>query len=166
MKSRTAVHPNLPAPTGRLDWIGIAARIHGPVEAIESAELAPDFGIVGDRHAKKRAKPSIRQVTLMQTEHLPAVAALSGHGSIGPQNVRRNLLVSGINLLALSGRRFLVGNQVLLETTGPCLPCERMNDELGPLGMAAMQGHGGITTRIVHGGVIRVGDAVRLEPAD
>ena len=74
---------------------------------------------------------------------------------------RRNIVVSGINLLALAKRRFRIG-EVVLETTGPCEPCSRMEENLGPGGYNAMRGHGGITARVAKGGTISVGDAVAL----
>jgi MOSC domain-containing protein YiiM len=73
--------------------------------------------------------------------------------------LRRNLVVSGVNLLALKGRRFLVG-EAMLEGTGPCHPCSRMEEALGPGGLNAMRGHGGLNARVLQGGLIRLGAAV------
>jgi MOSC domain-containing protein YiiM len=100
-----------------------------------------------------------RGVTLIQAEHLPAIAALSGHGAIAPALLRRNLVVEGIPLVALKDRRFRVGD-VVLEGMGPCDPCSRMEEALGPGGYNAMRGMGGICARIVEGGTFRRGDPV------
>jgi MOSC domain-containing protein YiiM len=101
-------------------------------------------------------------VTLIQFEHLAVVAALMGREAVPPELLRRNLAVAGISVLALKDRRFRIG-EVLLEGTGPCEPCSRMEQNLGPGGYNAMRGHGGITARVLEGGFIRVGDVVRAE---
>jgi MOSC domain-containing protein YiiM len=97
-------------------------------------------------------------VTLVQAEHLQVVAALLGLEALDPTLLRRNLVVSGVNLLALRGRQFRVGD-VLLEGTTPCHPCSRMEENLGHGGYAAMRGHGGINARVLRGGMLRVGEA-------
>ena len=75
-------------------------------------------------------------------------------------SLRRNLLVSGINLASLRWSTFAVG-EVVLRGTMPCDPCARMQELLGPGGYAAMFDMGGLCTAIVETGTIRVGDAVR-----
>jgi MOSC domain-containing protein YiiM len=97
---------------------------------------------------------------LIAIEDLAAVAAFLGIPRIEPELVRRNLLTSGINLTALKERRFLVGN-TLLEGSGECAPCSRMEETLGPGGYNAVRGHGGITARIILGGDIQAGDRVQ-----
>jgi MOSC domain-containing protein YiiM len=95
----------------------------------------------------------------MQAEHVPVIAALVGLDAIDPALLRRNVVVSGIPLIALKGRRFRIG-EVLLEGTGPCDPCSKMEAALGEGAYNAMRGHGGLCARIVEGGWIRLGDAV------
>ncbi|MDB5044721.1 MAG: molybdenum cofactor biosysynthesis protein [Deinococcus sp.] len=108
--------------------------------------------------------PGKRQVTLIQAEHLPVIAALAGVESVSPEEMRRNIVVSGLPLLALKDARFQIG-EVILEGTGECHPCSRMEETFGPGGYNAVRGHGGITARVVRGGLIRVGDALTALPA-
>jgi MOSC domain-containing protein YiiM len=148
---------------GRLEWIGVSPARRGPIVAETHATVAAGTGLVGDHHAKSgRSK---RQVTLIQHEHLPAIAALTGRADLTPALLRRNLVVSGINLLALKDLRFRIGG-VLLEGTGLCAPCSRMEEALGPGGYNAMRGHGGITARVLAGGEIHVGDPVVFVPQE
>lgn len=142
---------------GRLEWIGIAGERRGAIEAVEEATVQAGTGIDGEHHAT--SGKSQRQVTLIQKEHLPAVAALLGRDAVSPELLRRNLVVSGINLVALKEQKFRIGD-VLLEGTGPCAPCSLMEQNLGEGGYNAMRGHGGITAQVLEGGTIRVGDDV------
>ena len=89
------------------------------------------------------------------------VARILGKSEIPPELLRRNIVVSGINLLALKHQQFQVGS-VLLETTGICAPCSRMEKNLGAGGYNSMRGHGGITAKILQGGQIKLGDTVCL----
>lgn len=145
---------------GRVEWVG--ARPAHDVTMIELAEgeLVAGRGLVGDRAARAKAGGK-RQVTLVQHEHLPVLAALTGRAGVPPALLRRNLVVSGINLVALKGLRFALGDEVVLEGTGPCEPCSKMDAALGPGGFQAMRGHGGITARVARGGRVRAGDRVR-----
>lgn len=142
--------------TGRVAWIGVRPVRRATVTAVDAVEAVAGRGLADDRYAHDGK----RQVTLIQAEHLVAVAALVGRPvALDPALLRRNVVVAGLNLLALKGRQFRLGG-ALLEWTGPCEPCSRMEEALGPGGYNAMRGHGGITARVVAGGLIRVGDAV------
>jgi MOSC domain-containing protein YiiM len=145
---------------GRVTWIGVRPGRREPVQVIDAVEARAGKGLVGDRYAGGGK----RQVTLLQAEHLPVVAALAGLPGVDPALLRRNVAVAGINVWALRAARFRVGD-VLLEGTGPCAPCSHMERALGPGGFNAMRGHGGITARVLEGGVIRLDAAVRLVAA-
>ncbi|ROU01400.1 MOSC domain-containing protein [Marinobacter sp. R17] len=148
---------------GTLEWIGLRPGRDEPMLAPESATIERGQGLIGDRF---RGRPeSKRQVTLIQAEHLPVIASLVHQDAITPDRLRRNLVVRGLNLLALKGKRFRVGEAVL-EMTGLCDPCSKMEAELGPGGYNAMRGHGGITTRVIEGGEIRLGDGVEVQASD
>jgi MOSC domain-containing protein YiiM len=144
---------------GRVRWIGLRPRRDVAMHEVDSA-LATESGLEGDRYASTGGK---RGITLIQAEHLPVIAALAGLERVAPATLRRNLLVEGLPLVALKGRRFRIG-EALFEGTGDCDPCSRMEAALGPGGYNAMRQHGGLTARILQGGRIRVGDAV--EPLD
>ena len=144
---------------GRVEWIGLRPARDVPMQAVDGVEAATGEGLAGDRYKGGSGK---RGVTLLQAEHLPAIAALSGHVDVAPALLRRNVVVSGIPLVALKGRRFRVGG-VLLEGIDDCDPCSRMEAALGPGGYNAMRGHGGLCARILEGGTMRVGDAVVAE---
>lgn len=143
---------------GRVEWIGLRPGRREPVLICERAVARAGAGLDGDRYAGRSGN---RGVTLIQHEHLAAVGALLGTGPADPGLLRRNLAVSGINLIALKGLRFAIGEAVL-EGTGPCHPCSRMEEALGPGGYNAMRGHGGLNARVIRGGAIRLGDRVRV----
>lgn len=148
------------AQCGRLDWIGLAPARRAALVAVTEAVVRVGTGLDGDHHSPTgRGK---RQVTLIQAEHLQVIGALLGRESVAPELLRRNLVISGINLLALKDRQFHIG-EVLLEGTGQCHPCSRMEEAFGPGGYNAVRGHGGITARVLEGGTIRLGDAVCAE---
>lgn len=141
---------------GRVRWIGLRPARDVPMREVDVAEVEAGTGLVGDRYAGGSGK---RGVTLIQAEHLPVIAALSGHASLAPALLRRNLLVEGVPLAALKGHRFRIGD-VLLEGTGDCDPCSRMEAALGAGGYNAMRGMGGLCARVLEGGTLRLGDAV------
>ncbi len=111
----------------------------------------------GDRFNGQFSKK--RQVTLIQAEHIDAVSSMIGY-DVEPGLLRRNIVVSGINLLALKDKAFSIGT-VTLKYTGLCHPCSRMETNLGPGGWNTMRGHGGITAQVVVDGAISLGDSVR-----
>lgn len=144
---------------GKVEWIGIRPKRLLRVRSVSEVTANPDTGLEGDHF--KKSSTGKRQVTLIQQEHMDVVARILGKRDIAPELLRRNIVVSGINLLALKHQKFEVG-EVLLETTGICAPCGRIEENLGAGGYNSMRGHGGITAKILQDGQIKLGDAVCL----
>jgi MOSC domain-containing protein YiiM len=151
-----------PMRPGVVVWIGIRPARREPLVAVPSATVDPVGGLLGDHY--RNATSRRRQVTLMQSEHVSTIGHYLGVSAVAPALLRRNIVVAGINLLALKERHVRVG-AALLEITGECHPCSRMEEILGAGGYNAVRGHGGVTARVIAGGTIRVGDGVaRVEP--
>jgi MOSC domain-containing protein YiiM len=145
--------------TGTIQWIGIRPEKRAPLIEKDEVVAVVDQGLDGDHFHNAGGK---RQVTLIQAEHLEAVANMMNQETLDPGLTRRNILVSGVNLLAFKDHSFQLGDEVVLEMTGLCHPCSRMEENLGDGGYAAMRGHGGITAKVIRGGKIRKGDTVKL----
>ncbi|WP_372741653.1 MOSC domain-containing protein [Neptunomonas sp.] len=143
---------------GRLEWIGLRPERKVEMQRVLQVEAIIDMGLAGDRRCQG-SPGSARQVTLINQEHIGVLAKLLMLESIDPAVLRRNLVVSGINLMALRHQRFRIGD-VEFEATAQCHPCLRMEQALGKGAVAAMLGHGGICAKILKGGVIGVGDEV------
>ena len=146
---------------GRVEAIIVRDSPRSRARTVKATMALAGIGLADDRLGQcGEAELSTRQVTLIQAEHLPVIAMLARVVAVDPIELRRNLVISGINLLALKNAQLQVG-EALLEIVGPCQPCSRMEEAIGPGGYAAMRGHGGMTARILVGGQICVGVAVR-----
>lgn len=150
----TIAHP------GRLIWIGLRPARRTSMQIVETAEITPD-GLAGDHASKGREISGKRGITLMQQEHLAVIGSFLRQPPVDPAQLRRNLVIEGINLLALKGRTVRIG-PASLAITGPCAPCSRMEEAFGTGGYSAVRGHGGVTARIIQAGTIRLGD--QLQP--
>jgi len=141
------------AKPGVVDWIGCRPARRADMEVCQNAHVSMT-GLDGDR-----GKAGKRAVTLIQAEHLPAIASYLGIEAIAPSRLRRNIVVLGLNLASLKGRQVRLGSAVV-ELSVVCAPCSRMEEEFGPGGYAAIRGHGGWCAQVVKPGFIAVGDTV------
>ena len=145
------------AQPGEVRWIGVRPARREAMVEVEAAAITFN-GLEGDR----RDSPGKRAVSLIQWEHLAVVASLMGQETVDARLLRRNIVVSGINLLGLRKAQFRVGGAVL-QGTGLCAPCSRMEETLGRGGYTAMRGHGGVTAEVITPARIQVGDSVGFE---
>ncbi|MBA3696677.1 MAG: MOSC domain-containing protein [Methylotenera sp.] len=156
---------------GKLEAIIVRpARLMPAIQINQTLAIA-NVGLQDDRrgieHNPSLIKISNRQVTLIQAEHIEVIAKLMRLPNLQAASLRRNLIVSGINLLAVKPlfahqKNYLHIGEVVLEVTGICAPCSRMEEILGEGGYNAMRGHGGVIARVIKGGVLREGNAVNL----
>ncbi len=159
------------ASEGQIEAIVLRPARNEPAVVVDEARAEPGRGLLGDRRAntvrfgRQSAK---RELTLFQAEHIPLVANWCGLVELNPTRLRRNLVVSGLNLIGMRSPfpdailEWAVGDEVIIQVTGPCDPCSKMAAELGLGSYNALRGHGGMTARILAGGLIRIGDRVRL----
>jgi MOSC domain-containing protein YiiM len=144
---------------GKVDFISIRRERKALPTSLENLKISVENGLEGDHYKGSSQK---RQVTLIQAEHLKAIASLLGNDKIDPLLTRRNIVVSGVNLLAFKNMQFQIGEEVILEMTGACHPCSQMETNFGEGGYNAMRGHGGITAKVIQGGEIKIGDKIKL----
>ena len=96
---------------GKIEWIGIRPKRMAKVYYVSEVLANPDTGLEGDHFRK--SSTGKRQVTLIQKKHLEVVARILSKSKIPPELLRRNIVVSGINLLAQKKQRFQVGEVLL-----------------------------------------------------
>ena len=159
--------------TGRVEAIFLRPARDVPCTAVASTTAIAGKGLEGDRTANTTSRSpmgSNRQVTLIQAEHLKVISALLGR-EVQPALLRRNLVVSDLNLIAAKSLfkaqplHVCIGD-VILEITGACEPCSKMERILGHGGYNVMRGHGGVTARVIRGGQIHYGDTVICQPVE
>lgn len=141
---------------GCLEWIGLRPARKEELLEVASVEALAGLGLEGD-HRCEKTPGSARQVTIISSEFIQMIETYTGIKRIDPALLRRNLVVSGINLNALRHQQFKIGTAVF-EATALCHPCVRMDQALGQGGTAAMLGYGGLCARILESGSVRLGD--------
>ena len=143
-----------------IEWIGVRPQRREPLVAVTEAEAVADLGLRGD-HRMSKTPGSGRQVTFISREFVTQIEQHLGTSDLDPAVLRRNIVVSGINLNALRRQQFWFG-EALFEATQLCHPCARMEAELGPGGVVAMMGYGGLCAKVLQTGQIAIGDSLRL----
>jgi len=146
---------------GRLVGIYTASEAGAPMDAHDGVRAVAGVGLEGDRYATKTGEFSDkegggRQVTLIARE---AIAAANEQVTLGEGETRRNLVTEGVDLDALIGKQFTVGD-VLLVGVRDCPPCSYLQEITRPGVLLALRGAGGLRADIVRDGTLRVGDPI------
>ena len=136
-----------------------------PMCALESAVALTGQGLQGDRYANGvgfysdvPTDPGARELTLIAEEALAAIAVETGI-EIPLHEHRRNLTTRGIDVDALLGQRFQIG-EVICEGVRACPPCNHLDELTGKPLLKPLARRGGLRARIVTGGVLRIGDRI------
>jgi MOSC domain-containing protein YiiM len=151
---------------GRLIGITRKSRPCGVMEVIDKAAIGIDTGVAGDfRGAIRPGKSGRRQITIMAAEDWAATMADLGI-EISWEHRRVNLLSEGLALPREAGVRLRIGG-ALVEITGECDPCSRM-EEVAPGLKAALTPHwrGGRIARVIEEGPIAIGDGISIEGSE
>lgn len=151
------------AQPGKIEWIGLRTAKSREILSVNTAELQQGHGLIGDKAGQRPGGK--RQVTLIQAEYLPVMASFMNQTETLPEIFRRNIVVSKINLSVLLKHTLRI-NDVIIEITGNCAPCKKMEESMGFGAFNAMRNHGGVNAMVKVGGVISIGDEVEvcLEP--
>lgn len=152
------------AQSGKLVSITIASESGGPLARLEEATLEAGKGIPGDRCYKEDGADPDKQITLIAEEEVAEFNRETGL-DVDAWQTRRNLVTRGVDLNALLGKQFTVGD-TLLEGMDLCQPCATLGSlfatrEIAPAQVVkTMVNRGGLRASIVRGGTIKPGDRI------
>ena len=116
-------------------------------------------GVEGDHAIRPESR---RPVTLIAADDLATVAANVGFQGDAHGACRRNICVDTFPTDDMKGKRVALGDEVILEITGYCTPCQRMDDNFGPGAILALQKKAGWIAIVIEEGDVRVGDTFRV----
>ncbi len=139
---------------GQVTQLFLAIASHRPMREVEDVIAVADRGFEGCRHSRPGSR---RQVLLIDGETLDCFG-------LAPGQVKENITTRGVRLNDLTKGQQLSIGQAVLEITGPCEPCSRM-DEIRMGLQQELDGKRGILCRVIEGGRICRGDAIQLAPA-
>ena len=143
----------------RVALICIGGDPQGPMRRVESVEAVAGSGLRGDRYWQEGLsfdRDPTREVTLIELEGIEQAGADSGV-DITPEDTRRNIVTTGIQLDHLLGKRFRIG-EVELEALEQNPPCRHLESVSGKPLLKPLIHKGGVRARILKSGTIRRGD--------
>jgi MOSC domain-containing protein YiiM len=152
--------PAAPRTTGRVSAIFVARAAGQPAVSLPEARALPGLGLQGDRHVDGAGTfPSGAPGSALT---LIDEAVCQELGLTGEEH-RRNLVIQGIDLNALVGHEFAIG-EARCRGMRLCEPCTVVQRYAGRPILRALVHRGGLRADILEAGVVRVGDELRPLP--
>jgi len=152
-----------PAGVGTLEGIYVAGSAGAPVESLAAARALPGLGVEGDRHvAGTGTFPSGLPGSALTI--IAAEVCESFEPSLSPDEHRRNLVTRGIDVNALVGHEFAIGD-VRCRGTRLCEPCTVVARYASRPVLRELVHRGGLRADILEPGRFAVGDEIRALPA-
>ena len=149
----------------QVEQIYIAREKRGPIEELSEAYLETNKGIKGDRyHAVSEAAlergddPGIYQLTLIDKGALDEFLTTQD-SDLSYGDFRRSVITSGIDLNALVGKDFTIGD-VHLQGTELCEPCAWLAANVHRAVLPGLVHKAGIRAKIISSGTIRPGSEI------
>jgi len=143
----------------------VSASPSAPMTAVPEVRAVEGRGLEGDRYLSGKGPfpPAVHRpdhgaapFQYEQAARFPALLGLPFDSAMA----RRNLVTEGVDLNALVGQTFQIG-EVVLRGIRLCEPCNYLAKTTYPETLDGLVHRGGLRAQIVRGGVLRVGDAVR-----
>lgn len=153
----------------RVQALFIAAEKRGPVSRHDALKVEAGRGIVGDRRYRRDTPPA-EQITLIESEQVAAFNREFGL-TVDAGTLRRNVVTEGVDLNALEGHTFRVGD-ILMRGIELCEPCSVVGHllagpDLSPTRVVrGLTGRGGLRAEVLGSGVLREGDTIRTHLED
>jgi MOSC domain-containing protein YiiM len=142
---------------GRVEGIFITPE-HGELpQPVERVNAVAGQGLEGNRYFAEDAEPG-RALTLVAAEAVEAMGAEHGI-ALEPRETRRNVVTRGVDVNALVGKRFRIGD-VECEGVELCHPCRHLESLTKPGIIKGLAHRGGLNADILEGGEISVGDPI------
>ena len=149
---------------GTVERVFVAGAGGQPMLPVDEVRAVAGRGLDGDRYATRRGywtDVDECQVTLIAAEDLDVITASSGVAVQDGQH-RRNIVTRGVDLGALAGRTFRIG-EATFAYDRPRPPCRYIESITEPgMTRALAARRGGICVRVVESGLVRTGDEIEL----
>ena len=150
---------------GVVEGIFVTTEGSAAMERVDSVETVEGGGIKGDRYCEGTGfwtqYGDVCQITFIEADDLDFIENELDIRVNGGEH-RRNVVVRGVDLVGLRGKRFRVGETVLqYDRSRP--PCKHVQDLTEPGMTRALKNRGGICARVVSAGAIQAGDTIEVE---